>query len=249
MNARRTSEQEPTERPDARSRRRLRRLGLVLIVAGGLVITWSLVVWRANDPVTSIYTHWQQARLSREYARVTEHHLATVAPRRSGRAEAEQAVERAARAFGSSAGEGDPIGRIIVPGLALDAVLVNGTATSSLRKGPGRDLRTFFPGEGQLVYIAGHRTTFAAPFSRIDRLAAGDRVTLEMPYGTFVYVVTGHSIVDANDLSVLTSHGHEVVALQACHPRFFASHRYIVWARPLSFAPHGGRTYTDPGAP
>jgi sortase (surface protein transpeptidase) len=51
-----------------------------------------------------------------------------------------------------------------------------------------------------------------------------------MPYGQFDYVVTGHSIVDDEDLSVLRSKGREVLALQACHPRFFATERYIVWA-------------------
>jgi len=72
---------------------------------------------------------------------------------------------------------------------------------------------------------------------------SGDRVTLELPYATFVYRVTHHRIVKANDLSVLQSHGREVVALQACHPRFFATHRYIVWAVPVKVTPHGGPSF------
>jgi sortase A len=95
------------------------------------------------------------------------------------------------------------------------------------------------PGEGELVYIAGHRTTYGAPFSRIDRLRKGDRVTVELPYGTYAYVITGHRIVPANDLSVLRSKGHEQLVLQACHPRFFASHRYLAYARPVSVTPRG----------
>ena len=63
------------------------------------------------------------------------------------------------------------------------------------------------PGQGQLIYIAGHRTTYLAPFSAIDTMRPGDRVTLAMPYGTFDYVVTGHRIVDVSDLSVLKSKG------------------------------------------
>ena len=62
------------------------------------------------------------------------------------------------------------------------------------------------PGEGQLVYIAGHRTTYLAPFAHIERLRSGNSVTLEMPYGTFVYSVFKHRIVGANDLAVLRSH-------------------------------------------
>ena len=95
------------------------------------------------------------------------------------------------------------------------------------------------PGEGQLVYVAGHRTTYSAPFSHIDRLRKGDLVTLRMPYATLVYSVTGHRIVGADELSVLKSHGHEVLALQACHPRFFATHRYIAYAKLVSVQMRG----------
>ena len=112
-------------------------------------------------------------------------------------------------------------------------MLVAGTDTDSLRKGPGWDARTFLPGEGELVYIAGHRTTFKAPFAHIDRLRAGHRVELELPYGRFTYVVTRSVIVPADDLARLDSQGREEVALQACHPRFSAKQRYIVYARPI----------------
>jgi sortase A len=100
------------------------------------------------------------------------------------------------------------------------------------------------PGQGKLVYIAGHRTTYLAPFSHIERLRRGDRIRLEMPYATVVYSVTRHRIVPANDLSVLRSPAREAVELQACHPRFFATHRYVVYGRPVRIAPHGGRPFT-----
>ena len=110
--------------------------------------------------------------------------------------------------------------------------MVKGTDSGSLKKGPGLDGRTAMPGEGQLVYIAGHRTTYLAPFSHIDRLVKGDVIRLQTPYARFEYAVTGHRIVKADNLSVLRSPGHEVLALQACHPRFFATERYIVYALP-----------------
>jgi LPXTG-site transpeptidase (sortase) family protein len=122
-------------------------------------------------------------------------------------------------------------------------VVVNGTDHDTLRKGPGRDLRTFMPGENRLIYIAGHRTTYLAPFSHIDSLRRGDRVTIEVPYGTFIYSVTRHRIVVATDLSVLRSPRHELLELQACHPRFFASHRYIAYARLIRVEPRGARPY------
>src|SRR5437763_1036792 len=92
--------------------------------------------------------------------------------------------------------------------MSVNMILVNGTDHDTLKKGPGRDLRTFMPGENRLVYIAGHRTTYLAPFSHIDSLRPGDRVILEVPYGTFIYSVTHHRIVNATDLSVLRSPRH-----------------------------------------
>jgi sortase A len=74
-------------------------------------------------------------------------------------------------------------------------------------------------------------------------MKVGDRVTLKMPYATIVYSVTGHVIVDAHDLSVLRTHGTEVLALQACHPRFFATHRYIVWAKPIKVTLRNGKSF------
>ena len=122
-------------------------------------------------------------------------------------------------------------------------ILVNGTDHDTLMKGPGRDLRTFMPGEGKLVYVAGHRTTYLAPFSHIDRLRRGDSVTVKLPYATFRYRITGHRIVPADDLDVLRSRGREELVLQACHPRFFASHRYLAYARPVRVDPRSGAPY------
>jgi sortase A len=99
------------------------------------------------------------------------------------------------------------------------------------------------PGENRLVYIAGHRTTYLAPFSDITSLREGDRVTIEVPYGTFIYSVTRHRIVVANDLSVLKSPRRELLELQACHPRFFASHRYIAYANLVRVEPRSGPPY------
>jgi sortase A len=127
--------------------------------------------------------------------------------------------------------------------MGVNMLVVNGTDHDTLKKGPGRDRRTFMPGENRLVYIAGHRTTYLAPFSHIDRLRSGDRITIEVPYGTFIYAVTRHRIVKSTDLAVLRSPHHELVELQACHPRFFASHRYIAYAHLLRVEPRGAKPY------
>jgi sortase A len=229
-----------------------RRLGLALMVAGGLTIVWGIVVWQWEDPFTAVYTMYEQHEMTSAYdARAREFTIApmlrseaagrvAVSDARASRparatliAAEQQAIRREAHTYRLDSHEGQPIGRIIVPRLGLNMLFVDGTDDSSLQRGPGRDLQTFMPGENRLVYIAGHRTTFLAPFSHIDALRAGDTITLEMPYATFVYRVTRHIIVPANDLDVLRSGSHELLALQACHPRFFATHRYIVYAQPV----------------
>lgn len=216
-------------------RRAIRILGTMLVVLGVLAFAWAFVTWQWGDPVTSVYTRWQQRSLERDYE---ERQQAFALPPQAAAAptarERRAAIDAAAGRLRRSAEEGDAIGRLEVPKLGLEMVLVNGTDTDSLKKGPGRDPRTFMPGEGELVYVAGHRTTYGAPFAHIDRLQAGDRVVLRMPYATAVYRVTSHVIVPADDIGRLRSRGSEEVALQACHPRFSAKERYIVYAKPVS---------------
>ncbi|MGB2875879.1 MAG: class E sortase [Gaiellaceae bacterium] len=225
----------------------LRITGTSLAAAGVLVLVWAVVVWRWQDPFTALYTHWKQHQLTRSY----DHRFAAYRPLRSSRSDNSLAaslriVAREARRYRIDSRRGEAIGRIRVPRLGLNMILVNGTDHDSLTKGPGRDLRTYMPGEGQLIYIAGHRTTYLAPFASIDSLRTGDSVTLEVPYGTFRYSIFRHIVVPADDLAVLRSHGREVVALQACHPRFFASHRYIAYGRLVRVELRGGRAFTPP---
>jgi len=227
-----------------------RWLGTTLIVSGALVLVWVVVVWQWQDPFTALYTKWEQHELRIEYAHRLAQYRAprvVVHKRKRDLAAYELSIAAAAQRYRHSLHEGDPIGRIKVPRLGLNMIFVNGTDTDTLKKGPARDLHSYLPGEGKLIYIAGHRTTYLAPFGNIDQLQPGDLVTLEVPYGVFSYRITGHRIVDANDLSVLKSHGREVVALQACHPRFFATHRYIAYARPVSVKPWDGAAYRYTG--
>ncbi|TML96214.1 MAG: class E sortase [Actinobacteria bacterium] len=222
-------------------RRPLRILGTVLVVAGSLTLVWAVVVWQWQDPFTALYTKWKQHQLSSQYDKRVHTFVGSVS---GGSLAAERgSIAREAKAYRDDSARGEAIGRLHVPRMGLNMVLVNGTDHDTLKKGPGRDLRTFMPGQNRLVYIAGHRTTYLAPFSHIDRMRSGDRVTIDVPYGTFIYSVTRHRIVAATDLSVLRSPRYEVVELQACHPRFFASHRYIVYARLVRVEPHGAKAY------
>jgi sortase A len=226
-------------------RRGARILGSLLIAGGILTLAWAALVWQWQDPFTAVYTHWKQRELGADLNREFAHYRPVTLPRhaqgqRVDPVAALHAVALDAAHFRRAAKTGQAIGRIVVPRLGLSMVLVNGTDEETLKRGPGRDLRTYMPGQNRLVYVAGHRTTYLAPFSHIDSIRPGDRITLEMPYATFVYRAVRHRIVPATDLSVLRSPTHELLELQACHPRFFATHRYIVYARLVRVTPRGG---------
>lgn len=232
-------------------RRALRIVGTVALGAGLLAAAWAFTVWRWQDPFTALYTSNQQQALEADF----ERNLVAYDPpvRRDGRgsrsavAREQRLVRREARRYRSTLATGDAVGRLRVPRLGLDVIVVDGTDSSTLTKGPGRYEGSYVPGEGELVYVAGHRTTYSAPFAHIDRLERGDVVTFDLPYARFTYRVRSHVIVAADDVDRLRSRGREVLALQACHPRFFASQRYIVYAEPVKVAPRGGTPYPVEG--
>jgi sortase A len=220
----------------------VRLLSWLLLVVGVLLIAWGFVTWKWGDPVTGLYTRWEQRKLADEYEQIVERYTPPPVAPSIPPAERRRRLQKAAVTFRKQAEPGQAIGRIHVKRLGLDMVLLNGTEASTLKRGPGRDGRTFMPGEGELVYIAGHRTTYGAPFAHIDRLRPGDPVVIDMPYGRFRYRVTRSVIVPADDLARLRTRGREQVALQACHPRFSAKQRYIAYAVPVSTGVSPART-------
>jgi sortase A len=239
-------------------RRVARILGTLLLAVGLLALVWAFVVWRWQDPFTAIYTHIEQSRLESAYKKRSAAFQATVLPKLStpsaGKptaasiAATRRNVAAAAAAYGKTLKEGDPVGKITIGRIGLSMVVVQGTDDETLKKGPGHYIESGLPGEGHLIYIAGHRTTYLAPFAHINDIKVGDYIRLEVPYGTFTYRAVRHWIVPSTDLDVLKDHGSELLRLQACHPRFFATHRYLVDAKLVAIAPRGGATITLPGS-
>lgn len=212
-----------------------RKIGLALLVAGGLLLAWVGVTVTWGDPLTSLYTRHEQHVLAGRLDALEQEWEGTRAPSRRTVLPAATLRARAVR-FERTVRDGGPVGRIAIPRLGLRMVVVEGTSERDLEKGPGHyDERsgraTAFPGQGEVIAIAGHRTTFLHPFLHIDRLRAGDAVTLVMPYGTFTYVVTGHRVVASDDWSILRRGRGERLVLTACHPPHSASHRWVVFAR------------------
>lgn len=230
------------------------------MIVGGLgTLGWAVTVWQWQDPFTAAYTKWEQHKLTsrlekqtRAFALSTPRRTVVLPARGAKLSSAALAAERRAvavqaRRYAQLLHEGDPVGKLSVPRLGLGIVVVDGTSHDSLAKGPGRYRGAGMPGEGRLVYIAGHRTTYLAPFSHIDALRPGDPVTLTLPYATFHYAITVHRIVAASDLDVLRARGREELVLQACHPRFFATQRYLAYARLVRIEPLTGVAFTVAG--
>jgi sortase A len=126
---------------------------------------------------------------------------------------------------------GGAVAILRIPAIDLDYVVVEGTDTESLKKGPGHYSDTAYPWEGSgRVGIAGHRTTYGAPFWSLDELEEGDRIVLATEYGIFDYRVTGSRIISPSDGSVLSQTRRPTLVLTTCNPRFSAAQRLVVFA-------------------
>jgi sortase A len=139
---------------------------------------------------------------------------------------------------------GDAVGRITIPKIDASYDVVQGTDASSLEKGPGHYPATALPGLGRTVAIAGHRTTYLAPFRHIDALKPGDHIVLSMPYGRFTYTVQYHRIVLPTALWVTNDVGYDRLVLSACNPLYSAAQRIIVFAKLSQVQPLGAARAT-----
>ena len=133
--------------------------------------------------------------------------------------------------------EGEALGRIKLPSLARSYAVIEGTSTADLRKGPGHYPDTPLPGQRGTVAIAGHRTTYLAPFRTLDKLRRGDPIVLEMPYGRFTYRLERTRVVAPTATEVTRRVAHDRLVLTACHPLYSARERLVVFARLAGAAP------------
>ncbi|MGD0273369.1 MAG: class E sortase [Gaiellaceae bacterium] len=234
----RPHERESGSGGSARSRRFIHRLGQVIAVLGVLVIGWSVYIYFYGDPITALYQDWRQHQLAHQLNSEFKSFKPPVPLSTPGqKAPSAAAIHAAAESFSHQAHQGEAIGRIEIPRIHISKVVVNGTRwAEDLSRGPGRYPQSSWPGLGKVTAIAGHRTTFGAPFRHINDLASGNRIVLLMPYGTFTYRVFAHEIVRNNDWSILHKRRFDTLVLSACHPLYSASHRWVVFARLVSVA-------------
>jgi sortase A len=228
----------------------MRALALALIAAGALALIDAAVTLVWQEPISALFTALRQDHLSGALRR--EERAVPTAPERQALAELSQQSTRIAYLAGTlqhHAGDGSPVARIRIPHIGASFVVVNGTSTSALRSGPGIYPATVFPGIAGTTAIAGHRTTYLAPFRHIDELRAGDRILLNMPYADFTYTVIGKSIVPPSDVrDAVANVGYPRLVLSACTPLFSASKRLLVFARLTSTVAVGAGRLTGAGA-
>ncbi len=127
--------------------------------------------------------------------------------------------------------EGEPTARIVIPKIGVDKIVVEGVALADLKKGPGHYPESPLPGQQGNAAIAGHRTTYGAPFNRIDELVPGDEITVETVQGEFRYLVSEQLIVSPTQVEVLADQGDNRLTLTACHPKYSARQRIVVVAQ------------------
>ncbi len=236
----------PEGRDPRRARRALRALSSVLIVLGALALldVGVTLVWQ--EPFSALYAKLQQDHL-RGTLRTLEHAKPTASESARLRRLVDERLRIAylASELARHATLGSAVGSIRIPRIGADFVLVYGTGTEELERGPGIYTQsiypgTRFPGLGATTAIAGHRTTFLEPFRHIDALRRGDRILVEMPYAHFVYTVLGHRSVLPADVNAAIRHaGYSRLVLSACTPLFSAAERLLVYARLTKTTPVG----------
>jgi sortase A len=183
--------------------------GVLLVADAAVTLAW-------QEPISALVALREQAKLEDQLDELNRGVRHTAGP---------------PRPRGFSPRYGRAFGRIELPTLDRGYVMVEGTDTATLRKGPAHYPDTALPGQGGTVAVAGHRTTYLAPFRTIDDLGRRDRVVVTMPYGRFVYRVERSRIVRPEDTWVKRKVGYERLILTACHPLYSAEKRIVVFAR------------------
>jgi sortase A len=199
--------------------------GLVVLADAGLTLLW-------QEPLSAAYGAFKQGQaedqlndLEAQYP--TPADLAAISGVQGNAKKARILADR----FEPNLQEGHAFGRIKIDRIGLNIVVVQGTDTASLEKGPGHYRNTPIPGQPGTVAIAGHRTTYLAPFRHIDEIRDGDDIRIEMPYAAFTYSVEKHEVVDPSDVGIIKPVGYDRLVLTACHPPYSAAHRYAIFAK------------------
>jgi sortase A len=237
--ARRSTRRRDRRSPPGRRPSRVGRWLSALLIVAGLALGADVVVtllWQ--EPVTAAISVVRRADIDQRWARgvplgrVDRAQLAAV---QGMDARLGFLAAREAR----TAPDGAALGTLSIPEIGLRSQLVQGATTSGLELGPAHYAETDLPGEGGTVAIAGHRTTYLAPFRDINELRRGESIFLRMPYGVFTYVVGRVEVVAPNAWWITRNAGYDRLVLSSCNPLFSAAERIVVFAWLSGVTPRG----------
>jgi len=212
--------------------RALHILSVALITAGVVVLADVATTLLWQEPTSSLYASVQQHSADTDLTELEQEFPSPADVRATRRVSGVRAkVATLADLLAQRVDDGQAIGRVVIPSIDLDIVMVQGTHTADLAKGPGHYSSTPFPGQPGTTAIAGHRTTYLAPFRHLDSLNRGDTVEVEMPYATLDYRIEETKVVQPTDVGILHRASYQRLVLTACHPLYSASERIVAFAR------------------
>jgi sortase A len=199
--------------------------GLLLLIDAGVTLVW-------QEPLTAVIGKVQQSNINKRFLSFTTTPLSPIETRALVNVKSEKKrISFLARREERQVSIGDAVGRIVISKIGASFDVIQGTDAASLEKGPGHYPGTSLPGLDETVAIAGHRTTYLAPFRHIDALKSGDHIEVKMPYADFTYTVQYHRIVLPTALGVIKNVGYDRLVLSACNPLYSAAQRIIVFAK------------------
>ena len=221
------------EPPVKRSRREklMRAVPIMLLVVGALLLAEAAITVLWKEPISALLTASGQGALGDDLEKMEEQAAAEAAKNRKQMVKYQR---RAAVKLNRDAGTSEALGRLRINKIGLNMVVVQGVDEEvSLKKGPGHYPQTPLPGQkgNWTVGIAGHRTTYDAPFRRINELKRGNKIIFTLPYGRFTYSIEKTRIVDAGYQKAFVPHGKDMIVLTACHPLYSAAQRILVYGK------------------
>jgi len=223
-----------------RVRAALRALSTALIVSGTLLLADAGATLLWQEPVSALYARFQQSELQGQLDRLDRIKPTPVEARALKKLpDPRRRLAFAARSLDRRTHDGDAVGKILIDRIGLESVIVEGTEAGDLRGGPGHYPGTPLPGQRGTVGIAGHRTTYGAPFRKIDQVEPGDEIVVAMPYGRFAYRIERTRIVPPTAVWVTQRVAYDRLILSACHPLYSAAKRIVVFARLVRSTPRG----------
>jgi sortase A len=222
----------PPRQPMGPIRRLIRELGLSLITAGVVVLLFVGYQLFGTNIVEA--NSQNQLRQQWEHQVVPTTEPAPVVSTAPGTTVAPVTTAPATTApapAGPTAPIGAAVAHLVIPKIGVDQFIVEGVSIDQLRKGPGHYPQTPLPGEKGNAAIAGHRTTYGAPFYRLNELNPGDDIFVTTRNGQFHYTVALSKVVKPSEVAVLSPTPDNRLTLTTCHPRFSASSRLVVVSR------------------